>query len=396
MSSVVATTMIFDTKVDEVLKKLIAFDTTSHKSNLDLMAYIQDYLEFFGVKSTLFHNEEKTKANLFAKIANNASSKHGGIVFSGHTDTVPITGQNWTKPPYELTIENNKFFGRGTADMKSFIALVLAFIPEFVKHKFELPLYLAFSYDEEVGCVGVRPMLEVLKKQGIQPSLCIIGEPTNLKLVSSHKGKVGFKVEVFGKDCHSALATQGVNAITYAAKIVNFLQEIAESRCTSGPFDKGFNTPFSTLSVGTISGGTATNIVPRFCQFVFEFRNIPKDDFVKDLVKLKHFADKLTQKMQEIDSSCGIKIKQTNEYPALEPSNDKQTLALIKRLAVSDTGPNIDFGTEGGLFKKILGVNSIIFGPGSMQQGHKQDEYVTYEQLKKGEVFFKNFIKEFS
>ena len=270
----------------QLLQTLVEFDTTSRESNLQLIEFVRDYLAGFGVTSELVYNEERSKANLFASIG---PQELAGIVLSGHTDVVPVDGQAWSVPPFELTERDGKLFGRGTADMKGYIACVLALVPELVKADLRRPVHIALSYDEEVGCLGVRSLLKVLEQRPLKPMLCIIGEPTGLKPVLGHKGKLAMRCDVHGEACHSAYAPYGVNAIEHAAELIGELGRIGQRLRDTR--DARFDPPFSTVQTGVMSGGKALNIVPADCRFDFEIRALPSQDPGEVADQLKAYAD---------------------------------------------------------------------------------------------------------
>jgi acetylornithine deacetylase len=377
----------------DVLEKLIGFDTTSMNSNLELMAYITQYLQSHGVESTLIYNQEQSKANLFATIG---PADTAGIMLSGHTDTVPVTGQNWTKQPYQLTHENGRYFGRGTSDMKGFIASVLAAVPNMVAETLHTPIHLAFSYDEEIGCIGVRSLIDMLKTAPTKPAVCIIGEPTSMEVVTSHKGKLAAHVTVVGKECHSGMAPYGVNAINYAARLVSWLENMATQKQANGPFEDGYDVPFSTVHTGTIQGGNALNIVPNHCSFLFEIRNIAAEDPKEILAQFQDYCSELTSEMQQKHAGCCINIEITTEYPGLNTSENALAVTFVRQLAQSENLANINFGTEGGLFSKQLNIPTVVCGPGSMDQGHKPDEFIQEAQLSKCDEFLNRLIHELS
>lgn len=362
----------------QLLGKLIGFATVSRDSNLEMIAFIRDYLEALGVQSELFYNPERTKANLFATIG---PRDRGGIVLSGHTDVVPVDGQAWTVEPFRLTEADGRLYGRGTADMKGFIASVLAAVPRFLERPLNLPVHLAFSYDEEVGCLGVRPMLEEIGKRPHKPRLCLIGEPTGLKPVLGHKGKLAIRCHVKGAACHSAYAPYGVNAIQYAARLVGRLEEIGEALARPEHHDERFDPPFSTVQTGVIKGGRALNIVPAECEFDFEVRALP--DFNGEVVldELRAYAEsELLPKMRSVQRETDIRMQPLSAYPGLATSPDSEAARLLTLLSGSSAFGTVAFGTEGGLFEHA-GIPTVVCGPGSMDQGHKPDEFVTYEQL---------------
>ena len=362
----------------ELLERLIGFATVSRDSNLDMIDFIRHYLATRGVESELFYNAGRTKANLFATIG---PRDRGGVVLSGHTDVVPVDGQAWSVEAFRLTEKDGRLYGRGTADMKGFIASVLAAVPVFLEHELELPVHLAFSYDEEVGCLGVRPMLAELEKRPHKPVLCLIGEPTGLKPVLGHKGKLAMRCQVKGAACHSAYAPYGVNAIQYAARLIGRLEEIGEQLAQPEHHDERFDPPFSTVQTGVIKGGRALNIVPAECEFDFEVRALPGFDANQVADELRTYAEaELLPKMRAVKSDTDIHLRPLSAYPGLATSPDSEAARLLARLTGSTEFGTVAFGTEGGLFNQA-GIPTVVCGPGSMDQGHKPDEFVTVGQL---------------
>ena len=362
----------------DILARLIAFDTVSRNSNLALIKYIQDYLAGLGVEAELFFDEAGGKANLFATLG---PRDRGGVCLSGHTDVVPVDGQNWSVPPFELTENDGRLYGRGTADMKGYIACVLAAVPAFLAQPLRVPLHLAFSYDEEVGCLGVRSLLADLARREHKPIACIIGEPTELKPVLGHKGKLAMRCQVHGAACHSAYAPQGVNAIEYAAKLINRLGEIGTRLAAPERHDPRFDPPYSTVQTGVIGGGRALNIVPAECQFDFEVRALPSDDPQQVAEQLRDYAEtELLPKMRAVKAEADIRFSELSAYPALATDPESEVAQLLARLSGSDEFSTVAFGTEGGLFDQA-GIPTVVCGPGSMDQGHKPDEFVSVEQL---------------
>ena len=361
-----------------LLERLIGFATVSRDSNLELIGFIRDYLAGHGVQSELFLNEEGTKANLFATIG---PTDRGGVVLSGHTDVVPVDGQAWTVEPFRLTEREGRLYGRGAADMKGFIASVLAAVPSFLAEPLGLPVHLAFSYDEEVGCLGVRSMLAELQKRAHKPRLCLIGEPTELKPVLGHKGKLAMRCQVQGAACHSAYAPQGVNAIEYAARLIGKLGEIGDGLARPEHHDARFDPPFSTVQTGMIKGGRALNIVPAECEFDFEVRALPGFEAQAVADELQAYAQaQLTPRMQAVQADTDIRFTHLSAYPGLATAADSEAAQLLALLSGSSAFGTVAFGTEGGLFEQA-GIPTVVCGPGSMDQGHKPDEFVTLEQL---------------
>jgi len=363
----------------DLLERLIGFATVSRDSNLELIEFIRDYLAAHDVESELFYNAKRTKANLFATIG---PRDRGGIVLSGHTDVVPVDGQPWTVDAFRLTEKDGRLYGRGAADMKGFLASVLAAVPVFMKRDLSLPVHLAFSYDEEVGCLGVRPMLAQLEKRAPKPVLCLIGEPTSLKPVLGHKGKLAMRCQVKGAPCHSAYAPYGVNAIQYAARLINRLEEIGEKLAQPERHDARFDPPYSTVQTGTIKGGRALNIVPAECEFDFEVRALPGFDANTVADDLQAYAQaELLPKMRAVKSDTDIRLEPLSAYPGLATPPDSEAARLLALLSGSSAFGTVAFGTEGGLFDHA-GIPTVVCGPGSMDQGHKPDEFVTVEQLR--------------
>lgn len=362
----------------ELLARLVGFATVSRDSNLELIGFIRDYLMSHGVDSELIYNPQRTKANLFASIG---PSDRSGVVLSGHTDVVPVDGQAWSVEPFVLSEREGRLYGRGTADMKGFIASVLAAVPGLVRRELRIPIHLAFSYDEEVGCLGVRPMLERLQQRPHKLLLCLIGEPTELRPVLGHKGKLAMRCQVRGAACHSAYAPYGVNAIEYAARLIGKLGEIGGQLARPEHHDPRFDPPFSTVQTGTIKGGRALNIVPADCEFDFEVRTLPEFDAQAVVDELQRYAqDQLLPQMQAVQADTGIALQPLSAYPGLATAADSEAAKLLALLSGSRAFGTVAFGTEGGLFHQA-GIPTVVCGPGSMDQGHKPDEFISLEQL---------------
>jgi len=379
-----------ETQSIKILKDLISFDTTSYKSNLDLITYITKYLDNYNIKSNLIHDSTGKKANLYATIGSN---KNDGIMLSGHTDVVPADTRNWTSDPFSLTEKNNKLYGRGTADMKSFIALVLSRVPKIVNANLSKSIHLAFSYDEEVGCIGVHRLIDMLKKNTFKPTFCIVGEPTNMEVVIGHKGKCGHEVKINGLACHSGQAPLGVNAINYAAKLISYISNIADDKSKIGPFDYEYEIPYTTLHTGVISGGAAINIVPDSCTFEFEIRHIAEENPKELIQEIKTYSKEfLVPEMHKISKKTGINFEEKVSYPGLSIDKNSELVKLIKELLNEDKHKKVIFGTEGGLFQEKLNIPSVVCGPGNIDQAHKANEYISIEQIIKGGEFLDNLI----
>lgn len=363
---------------DEILNKLVSFDTISRRSNMALIDYIKGYLAEYNIESKLIKNTDNKKANLIARLG---PDKNGGIMLSGHTDVVPVEGQNWSYPPFELTRCHDRFYGRGTTDMKGFLACVLSAIPDFLNRPLSIPVYLAFSYDEEVGCLGVRSLLDFLDTLSQKPDMCIVGEPTEMHPVYGHKGKVALRCNVRGHACHSAYTPMGVNAIEYASKVIQKLSTLGLELSTIE--DQRFDPPFSTLQVGTIIGGSALNIVPQDCSFDFEIRHLPTLSVERLLENVKAYVlEELVSEMRQVSEDSSITFEPLTQYPGLLTDTKTSFSSSLSHWCASAAFSTVSFGTEGGLFDQA-GIATLVCGPGCMDQGHKADEFITIEQLDK-------------
>ena len=383
-----------NSKAIELLKALVGFDTTSYNSNLNLIDFIQSYLLSYGVESTLIHDESGKKANLYATIGR---TDVGGVMLSGHTDVVPVEGQEWNSDPFSLKEFDGNLYGRGSADMKGFIALVLSRIPEMVSSELKQPIHLAFSYDEEIGCVGVQRMLDLLEHQPIKPNCCIIGEPTSMEVVIGHKGKHASRVKVKGHACHSGQSPFGVNAVDFAAELIVYIRKLAREKAENGPFDMDYDVPYSTLHTGVIKGGTALNIVPNFCQFDFEIRHLYEENPQHLLDKIKTYSkENLETEMHLIDPEAGFSFETLAAYPGLLTDPGIEFVAYVKKLLDNDAHSKVIFGTEGGLFQKRLGIPTLVCGPGNINQAHKANEFINLNQLQKGGNFLDRLIMSLS
>jgi acetylornithine deacetylase len=363
----------------ELLARLIAFDTTSCKNNLGLIAFVEDYLRDHGVSSRRIVSDDGEKSSLYATIG---PDNVGGVALSGHTDVVPADGQNWTSNPFKLRSADGRLYGRGAADMKGFLASVLAAVPDYKGRSLKKPIHIAFSYDEEIGCVGVRPMIAELGKQLPKPRMVIVGEPTNMQVVDAHKGPVRWEVEVKGRPAHSSMAHLGVNAITYATRLIGELERI-EAELKQRVIDIRFEPPYSTLQVTKISGGTATNIVPAACAFVFDIRALPGLDPDEIETRLRRFAEKrCLPEMREIAPEATIKIERVNAVPPFGAEHKSEVVALALKLTGQNETFGVSYGTEAGLFQEA-GAPAVVCGPGEIAQAHTADEWIAESQLEK-------------
>ncbi len=374
----------------EMIRKLVSFDTTSRNSNLEIIQFIRDYLASHGVESRLVHDEAGKKANLYATLG---PQDKPGIALSGHTDVVPIDGQEWSSDPWKVVERDGKLYGRGTCDMKSFVAIALAMVPDFLAQPLATPIHLLFSYDEEVGCVGVRRLIEQLKQLPVRPASVIVGEPTDMKVIVAHKGKKSVRCRVRGFECHSSLAPRGVNSIEYAAELIAYLNRMGRRLAAEGPFDPSYDVAHSTVHTGVIQGGTALNIVPKDCHFDFEFRYLTGVDPEALFGELRHFAEtELLPAMRKVAPDTGISWEDLSSFPGLDMPEEADLVVLAKSLAGANAVQKVAFGTEAGLFQQA-GMPTIICGPGSIDQAHKPNEFVSLEQVALCEAFLGRLLK---
>ncbi|TFZ05146.1 acetylornithine deacetylase [Ramlibacter henchirensis] len=368
----------------ELARAFVRLNTVSANSNLELIHFIRDELAKLGVTSRLTFNAERTKANLFATLG---EGKPAGVILSGHTDTVPWDGQEWSADPLSGEVREGRLFGRGSADMKSFIALAVANAETFLASKAPFAIHFAFSYDEEVGCFGVRELIADLRDADIKPLACIIGEPTSMVPAIAHKGVYRYKCCVRGKEAHSSLTPQSVNAIEMAARVIGKLRDMAEG-FERGPRYDGFDVPFSTASVGQFHGGIADNVVPRDAEFRYEFRDLPTADAAAMQQQVVAHARALEPAMKKVSADSGFRFETICEIPSFLGSEQDPVTRLAKRLAGEQRTTLVAFGTEAGLFKRA-GIPTVVCGPGSIVQAHQPDEYVSLEQLARCEAFMR-------
>jgi acetylornithine deacetylase len=369
----------------ELAQTLVRMNTVSDNSNLPLIHFIRDELLKLGVKSRLTFNAEKTKANLFATLG---EGKPAGIILSGHTDTVPWDGQAWTVDPLSATVKDGRLYGRGSADMKSFIAIALSHAQQFLESKAPFAVHFAFSYDEEVGCFGARELIADMRDAGIKPLACIVGEPTSMIPAIAHKGVYRYKCCVRGKEAHSSLTPESVNAIEMAARVIGKVRDMAEGMERSEKRYEGFDVPFSTASVGQFHGGIADNVVPRDAQFRYEFRDLPTADAASMQAEVVAHAKSLEPAMKKVSPDAGFSFETICEVPSFLGSADDAVTRLAQRLANEKGTTLVAFGTEAGLFKNA-GIRTVVCGPGSIVQAHQPDEYVSLEQLGRCEDFMR-------
>ncbi|MEP6824090.1 MAG: acetylornithine deacetylase [Ramlibacter sp.] len=368
-----------------LVQTLVRMNTVSANSNLELIDFIRSALQDLGVASRLTRNAERTKANLFATLG---EGKPAGVILSGHTDTVPWDGQDWTHDPLGGQVQDGRLYGRGSADMKGFIAVALAHARMFLESDAPFAVHLAFTYDEEVGCFGVRELIADLRDAGIRPLACIVGEPTGMVPAIAHKGVYRYRCCVRGKEAHSSLTPNSVNAIEMAARLVGGLRDMAEEFERSEARYAGFDVPFSTASVGQFHGGIADNVVPRDAEFRYEFRDLPTADVRAMQARVLAHAHALEPAMRKVAPESGFRFETICEVPSFLGSADDGVTRLAQRLA-GETGTTlVAFGTEAGLFKGA-GIPTVVCGPGSINQAHQPDEFVSLEQLARCEAFMR-------
>jgi acetylornithine deacetylase len=364
----------------DLLDRLIAFPTVSLQSNRDMIAFMRAVLDEAGAQMTEFEGPHAGNLNLFATIG---PTDRSGVALSGHTDVVPTHGQDWTTDPFRLTRRGDLLYGRGTTDMKGFLACALRAALLASRRKLVTPLHLAFSCDEEIGCVGVRPMLDALALRAVRPIACIVGEPTSMRLATGHKGKIALRATCKGREGHSALAPRLLNAIALASDLVQAMNTLQDRLARSGLQDEAYDIPYATVHVGRIAGGEALNIVPSRCVLELEIRSGEAAEAEALLGEVRAAARAIVEARRARFPEAEIEIEVTNAYPALNAQADDPAAALVRGLIGANETMKVAFGTEGGLFRQQLGAPTVICGPGSMDQGHKADEYVSIDQIER-------------
>jgi acetylornithine deacetylase len=377
------------TTAKDLLAKLVGFDTTSAKSNLALIRFVQDYLDSHGVAWTLVPSEDGEKACLYATIG----TGDGGIGLSGHSDCVPVEGQSWTSDPFTLTERDGKLYGRGTCDMKGFIACVLASVPLFRSRKLKEPIHIIVSYDEEVGCAGVRPLIARLGEDLPLPRAVIVGEPTSMQVIDGHKRIDVYRTEVTGKEAHSSLPALGVNAISVAAELIGEIDRMAQRAARDT--DPRFEPPYSTMSVGVIEGGTAANIVPKHCAFRWQVRSLPSAPVDAAPVALSAFAETLLPKMREVAADASVTTESQTSVPAFTAAPQSDAVALAVALTGANRTSAVSYATEAGLFEGA-GCPAVVCGPGDIAQAHAADEFVSIAQLEACMTFLEDLAARLS
>jgi acetylornithine deacetylase len=376
-----------------MIERLIGFNTVSRDSNLGLIEWVRDYLHGVGATTRLTHDATGKKANLFATLGD---SKKPGLILSGHTDVVPVEGQSWDTDPFLAVERDGKLYARGSADMKGFLGIVLAQAPKFVTalndNRLDAPLHYSLSYDEEVGCIGVRGLIRDLEEHNIRPAGCVVGEPTSMQPIIAHKGTHRFRCSVRGREAHSSYVTQAVNAIEYAARLVVFIRQIADRLAQIETRDYGFSVPYSTLSTGLIHGGIAANVVPKDCVFQFDMRTLPNASPESLHQEIRAYAQLLTREMQATDNTSGIDLEWLSQTAGLAASETDAIVQWAMQLSRNSQVGKVSYGTEAGLFQK-MGVPSVICGPGDIAQAHRPNEFVALEQLAQCERFMDRILE---
>jgi acetylornithine deacetylase len=376
-----------------MIERLIAFNTVSRDSNLGLIEWVRDYLQGFGAKTRLTHDASAKKANLFATLGD---SNKPGLILSGHTDVVPVDGQEWHTDPFAATERDGKLYARGSADMKGFIGIILAQAPKFVAalndRRLDAPLHYALSYDEEVGCLGVRGLIADLEEQGIRPAGCVVGEPTSMQPIIAHKGTHRFRCAVHGREAHSSYVTHGVNAIEYAARLVVFIRQLADRLAQLEQRDYGFTVPYSTLSTGLIQGGIAANVVPKDCVFQFDLRTLPQAKPDTLYQEIRRYAELLAAEMRGIDPAAGIDLQWVSQTVGLAAAESDAIVQWAMQLSRNPSVGKVSYGTEAGLFQK-MGVPTVICGPGDIAEAHRPNEFVALDQLAQCESFMDRILE---
>ena len=371
-----------------MIERLIAFPTVSKDSNLGLIEWTRDYLAGLGATSRLTYDATGKKANLFATLG---EGSRPGLVLSGHTDVVPVEGQAWDTDPFKATVVGDKLYGRGSADMKGYIATALVMAPKFLARNADAPLHFAFSYDEEVGCLGVRSLIQDLKDIGLKTAGCIVGEPTLMQPIIAHKGTHRFRCCITGREAHSSYTTQGVNSIEYAARIIVYIRQMADRLAQIETRDYAFTVPFTTMQTGLIRGGLAANIVPKDCEFIFEARTLPGASEHKLFQEVKDYAATLLPEMQRVEPNAAIKLDMIASAPGMNMQESDDIVKLAASLTRNKPNGAVSYGTEGGLFQ-AAGIPTVICGPGDIEQAHRPNEFVSLAQLAQCEAFMQRLL----
>ncbi|MBO6773099.1 MULTISPECIES: acetylornithine deacetylase [unclassified Thalassospira] len=371
-------------------RKLIAHPSVSMTPNMALIEEVKAFLDGLGYETLVVRDDSNTKANLYATIG---PAVNGGVILSGHSDVVPTEGQNWASDPYDIDIRDGKLYGRGSCDMKGFLACLLAKAETFKNADLRVPIHLAFTYDEEVGCLGVPSLVEAINNLPHKPAMCIVGEPTEMKVITQHKGKYSARAHFTGRSGHSSLPGEGVNAVEFASEFVVFLRKLGRQCRDEGPHDDEFTPNHTTFHTGVIKGGTQLNIIPQNCFVDFEFRNLPNDD--RDALKARIFDyldNTLIPEMRETYADVGVEIEVISDMPGLATGDDEEVTKLVMALTGANTTGKVSFGTEAGVFSAMGDIPTVVCGPGNIEQAHKPDEFIELDQLGRCEVFLDKLL----
>ncbi|MBC44906.1 MULTISPECIES: acetylornithine deacetylase [unclassified Thalassospira] len=374
----------------EWCRNLIRHQSVSMTPNLALIDEVKAFLDGLGYDTLVVRDPSETKANLYATIGPKVD---GGVILSGHSDVVPTEGQNWASDPYEIDIRDEKLYGRGACDMKGFLACLLTKAEAFKNADLRVPIHLAFTYDEEVGCLGVPSLVEAINNLPHKPAMCIVGEPTEMKVITQHKGKFSARAHFTGRSGHSSLPAEGVNAVEFASEFVVFLRKLGRKCREEGPHDDEFEPNHTTFHTGVIKGGTQLNIIPQNCFVDFEFRNLPNDDRESLKAEIYDYVENTLQpEMREIYPDVGIEIEVISDMPGLATGDDEEVTKLVMALTGANTTGKVSFGTEAGVFSALGDIPTVVCGPGSIEQAHKPDEFIELDQLGRCEVFLDKLL----
>jgi acetylornithine deacetylase len=377
------------------IMRLVSLDTTSRGSNLELIDVVFQELQRHGLTPTILANGDGTKANLVVTIPADDGRIDGGIALSGHTDVVPVDGQAWDADPFTAQIRNGRLFGRGTCDMKSFIGVILATLPDLARAPLKEPVHIVLSYDEEVGCLGAARMVPELARLGVRPTTCIVGEPTGMRVISGHKSINLLELTVHGVAAHSSLTPQGVNAIEYASRAIGFIRSLAEEFRQQGPYDEAYDVPYTTASVNLVDGGTAGNIVADRCTAQFEFRSIAAVDPIQVRARIQAYCDDLQERMRHENTQARVELRTLAMVPGLDTGGQSPAVHLGAALGGIPSASKVTYGTEAGLFR-AAGIETIVCGPGDIRQAHTANEFVELDQIRACETFMHNLLLHLS
>ena len=371
---------------------LIGFPTVSRDPNRDLLGHVETWLATNGVASEIIWNGERTKGNLWATIG---PPDLPGVILSGHSDVVPVDGQPWTSDPFVLRRADGRHYGRGACDMKGFLGIVLANVPDLAARRLKVPIHLAISYDEELGCTGVVSLLDRIAAMPVRPAFCIVGEPTSMQVVTGHKGGGLFRAVVTGTSAHSSLAPSAVNAIEYATELMSFIVGLSRDQHTHGARDHAYDVVHSTLSVTTISGGSALNIIPNTCEFGFDIRSLPEVDARALIERIRgHARTEILPRMRAVSPEADIRVEPVVEFVGLATDAEHPAVTFVKQLAGRNDHAKVAYGTEAGLFSNRAGVVSVVCGPGSIEQAHKPDEFLAVAEVDRCRAFLERLATQ--